>query len=695
MQEDVRIELSVEKYLSEKEREIETLMKDHNLYIIAKPGIGKTFQSDIFAAKYKTCLIEPMISTRDGATSSLKNFKMIETKDLQTNIEIDGSVVVIWDTFMIMLEKGLVKDFDLIILDESHEIIEQTGFREKAYEMADYFSKTDIRFIMMTGTPMGEIALFQNIKTIKINSPEQRTLTFNTINCNGRLLVEDALLKTAKVCCNRGAKTIYFSNSNRALQDRVVAKLIKNHKIGFYSSSMSDKELEDSINKQETFGDYDIVCATSYLSVGVNIKVNKDEEAAIIVTDEKDMTPMGLMQIANRFRDTDIEIFYIHNTALDTKVKEKTLNELAREELKNNDGVNLNWLSPYLQNEAKKLTKRTALVEIGTNLYAIDNQRKTIQEIHDAVKKLTSIEFFKAYFKNAKYKLQEVEHSKKKVAALKKNYDVIPFIANNIREILDILSTISIEKKIYTKDVLLEDRNGNTRIENGVIKAQNLNLFNSVIRKVKKLNREGVLIANIASILKSPKTYGRIDYWYNGIDMLSRWSEDFEETLSHIKESTAKALVKDRVVKETENLKDKFPKTIEALVARETNKLHDVYLLAQKLEVAPQDLVEMFNNMKNPNNLIYSEEFEMYKDINNMIETKEKEHREDVSEKRKKASEKSNNLRKKSCKLYKNGVFVKEFDSKAEAMKYIGIPKSKFIKVNKAVVNGDEYEITD
>ena len=690
---DERIELNVERYLSEKEQEIDKLLKDYNLYIIAKPGIGKTFQSDIWAAKYKTCLIEPMISTRDGATANLKNLKMIETKDLQGSIEIDSSVVVIWDTFMLMLEKGLVKDFDLIILDESHEIISQSNFRDKAYELVDYFSKTRTRFIMMTGTPMGEIALFQNMKTVKINAPEQRTLKFNTINCNGRLLVEDAILKTAKVCCLRGAKTIYYSNSNRALQDRITEKLISDHKIGFYSSSMSDKDLEHLINKEETFGDYDLVCATSYLSVGVNIKVNKDEEAAIIVTDERDMTPMSLMQIANRFRDTDLEIFYVHNTALDNKVKEKTLNELAREELKSNDGVNLNWLSPYLQSEAKKLTKRTALVEVKTNEYAIDGQRQSIQEIYEAVKKLTSIEFFKAYFKEMKYLLQEVEYSKKKVAALRKKYDVVPFIANNIREIFDVLSTISLENKIYTKDVLLEDRTGRTRIEDGVIKTQNLNLFNSTIRKIKKLLKEGVIMSNIVPILKSPNTYGKLDSWYRGIDMLSRWSEDFEETLSNIKESTAQALVKNRVIEETEQLRDRFPKTIEALIARETSKIHDVYHLAQVLEVAPQELVDMFNNMKDPNTAIYSEEFEMYKDINDMIQKKNKDKKEKISSTRKEVSKNPCNGRKKPCELYKDGVLFKEFESKIDAIAYLGVSRSKFIKTDTITIDGIKYSI--
>lgn len=688
-----RVELNVRKYLSEKRKEIDNLLKDNNLYIIAKPGIGKTFQSDIWAAEHKTCLIEPMISTRDGATSNLKNFKMLETKDIQSGMKINESVVVIWDTFMLMQEKNLLNNFDFIVLDESHEIISQSNFRDKAYEMVEFFSKTNIRYIMMTGTPMGEIALFPNLKTVKINSPEQRTLVFHTVNCNGRRLVEDAILTIAHGCCSKGAKTIYYSNSNRALQDRIVAKLIRKHKIGFYSSSMSDKDLEESINKKETFGDYDLVCATSYLSVGVNIKVNDDEDAVIIVTDEKDMTPMSLMQIANRFRDTNLKVIYVHNTTLDTKVKEKTLNELAREELKNNDGVNLNWLSPYLQNEAKKFTKKTALVEVKTNEYSIDGQRQQIQDIYDAVKKLTSINFFKEYFKVSNYMLTEADYSKQKIAPLRKKYDVVSFIANNIREIFDVLSTISLENKIYTKDVLLEDRTGRTRIEDGVIMTQNLNLFNSTIKKIKKLNKEGVLLTNIVSILKSPDSYGKLDSWYRGIDILSRWSEDFEEPLSNIKESTAQSLVQTRVIQETEYLKDKFPKTIDALLATEKNKLHNVYLLAQKLEVSPQDLVDMFNNMKDPNNLIYSEEFDMYKDLNDMISKKVHKHNEDVSNIRKEANNKGNLKRRQKCRLYKNGELVKEFESKRAAINYLGVSTSRFIKTDTITIEENIFKI--
>ena len=690
-----RVELKVERHLTEQLEYIEKALETTNVYLEARPGLGKTYLINELAKTHNILLVSPMCSTRDGSTSNLGNLKVLETKDLAVTKKLSPctSYAVIWDTFALMIERNLLSCFDLVVLDESHKIVQHASFRESGYVVAEWLAKTNTRYMMMTGTPMGESELFFGLEYIKITAKEHRELTLSIINCNGRPLVEDALLAFAKKCALDKRKTIFFSNSNRAMQDRVIAKLVRDHKIGFYSSMMSDKDLEEFINKKETFSDYDLVCATEYLAEGVNIKLKDDETSAILVTDEREMSPMLLMQIANRFRDTDIHIYYVHNTKLDNKTREKTLIEKAKEEIKSNSGVSLAGLSEWLLGDVASIVRDKSLVQVGNNEYAVDCLRKSIQELLDLTKKMTSIGFFKEYFKAKDYDVQMIEWKKNKVRALHKEYDVVQFISKNIREVLNVLSTISLEKKIYTKDVIQEDRLGKTRIENGVIKTQNLNLFNSIIKKVKKLNKDGVFLTNIANILNAPQRYGKIDSWYSTLDVLSRWSEDYEEPLKHIKESTAKALVKAKAMEELEKYRDKFPHTVEAIVEKETSKMHEVYVLAQKLEVSPQDLVDMLNNMKNPNNLIYSEEFTMYKDLNDMLIQKNKTHKDEVSQIRKNISADSNNRNKKACKLYKNGELFKEFESKRAAIAHLGVNKSKFIKTDTIKIDGNEYKI--
>lgn len=690
-----KVELNVERHLTEQLEYIETTLKASNVYLEARPGLGKTYLINELAKTHTVLLVSPMCSTRDGSTSHLGNLKVLETKDLSTKRKLDSCVsyAVIWDTFAIMIERNLLSCFDLVVLDESHKIIQHASFRESGFVVAEWLARTSTRYMMMTGTPMGEDTLFRGLKHIKIIAKEHRELTLSIVCCNGRPLVEDALLAFAKKCALDKRKTIFFSNSNRAMQDRVVARLVRNHKVGFYSSSMSDHDLEESINKKETFSDYDLVCATEYLAEGVNIKLDKDETSAILVTDEREMSPMLLMQIANRFRDTDIHVYYIHNTKLDNKKKEKTLNEKAKDEIKKNKGVKFTGLSDYLIGNAAFILKDKSLVQVGTDEYSVDGLRKDIQELLSETKKMTSIAFFKEYFKAKDYDVKTIEWSKNKVRALHKEYDVVPFIAKNLREVLDIMSSISLENKIYTKDVLQEDRTGHTRIDNGIIKVQNLNLFNSTIKKVKKLNKDGVLLTNLSNILKAPQRYGKIDSWYNSLDVLSRWSEEYEEPLSHIKESTAIALVKAKALEELDKYKAQFPHFVEALVEKEASKMHDVYLLAQKLEVSPQDLVDMLNNMKNPNNLIYSEEFEMYNDLNDMIDKKETKFKNELTENRRKSSSATNEKNKKCCEVYLNGELLNEFESKSAAFKSLGLPKAKFINSDTATIKGNVYKI--
>jgi len=690
-----KIELKVNRYLTEQLPYIMKRLETQNIYIEARPGLGKTFLINEVAKKYRVLLVTPMTSTRDGSTSHLGNLKVLETKDISNkkNIDEKSSYAVIWDTFVLMYEHNLLSNFDLIVIDESHKIIQHSSFRESEFGVAQWLTRTRTRFMFMTGTPMGESSIFPNMVYMKITAKEHRDLSMTIVNCENRLLVEDALTAFSKVCLKNNRKVIYFSNSKRAMQDRIVAKLIKDHKIGFYSSSMSDENLKTSLNKEETFSDYEMVCATEYLAEGVNIYLKDDETASVIVTDEKDMNPMLLMQVANRFRDTDIHIYYIHDIRKDDVEKKETLNEKAKKEIRKNKSIEIGHLPEYLLGDLNAIVHDKALVETGYNKYSIDELRASIIQLAEELKKLTHISFFKRYFEAKEYTVNEITWKKEKVRESKKRYDVVPFVANNLRDVLDLISTISLENKIYTKDVILEDRKSRTRIEDGMLKVQNLSLFNAVIRKVKKLRKEGVLLHNISLILKNPKEYGQIDSWYKALDMISTWSEEYEESLSVIKESTAKALVESKVGKELGNLKAQFPNVAKAVIEKEISKVHDMYKLAEKLDVTPQELIYLYNRMRDPNYVVYSYEFELYSNMNDMLEKKNKAKEEHISEIREEAAIKSNNNKKKPCTLYKNGEFVQEFESKTAVYKYLGVNKLKF-KNNEATIDGVKYSIT-
>ena len=683
------IELEVERYLSEVKPEILDILKKKNVYVVARPGLGKTFLVDDIASDGKrVIMVTPMKSTRDGSTSNLNNLKIVETKDIANGWQDDGesSYVVIWDTFKIMLEKNILKHFDLVVFDEIHNIVHHT-FRSVAFSIAKWIVDTSTSFLLMTGTPSQEHTLFPNIEIVKVKAPDSRKLSFNEIDCilDDRFSCLRAVVGTA---LKHRDPIIYYANRNRKLQDKVVAAQGKDYKVGFYSASTNDLELKNQLEQKESFGDYDIVCATKYLAEGINIYLDSDSKrGVIVVTDEDSLTPMNILQVANRFRDANISVYYIHVQS-SKDGKQKTVLPTCLDEIFNNNGLDLTKIDPYSAYKLKSGLTQHMSVKIDGSLLKIDDFNKKIEDISLDNSKMNTPQAFKAYFTalNWDYSFTLYKPESTTIPIQLKN-DITDFLAKNLQSCLDIWGTISLENKIYVNDVIREARLQPSKIVDNKIIVSDLCRFKYIFYKCRKLAIDGVPVSTLEKILSNPKKYGEIDEVYALKHLIVENRELFLRYANKTKEDAIN-LAKVTKMEELKSIISTYPKTTDMLIKGYVKEVSSIFKLADTYSVYPTALEHAFNNIVDINNtIIYNDEFAQFASIQLDLFIQAKDN--SLTDARKKAAKKANtkNNAAKKCYIYINGYPCGTFNSKKEAAEWLKkapshLPTKKPIEMN-------------
>lgn len=684
--------LTVENYLSEVKDEI--LSEEGNIYLIAKPGLGKTKFVDNIAKDSRVLLVSPMCSTRDGSTSSFENFKTVTTKDLSV-FEDDGnsSYAVIWDTFVIMCSKKLIGRFDYIVLDEIHNIILHSAFRDKVYDLADIITRTTARQIFMTGTPCGEIDILPVNTTVSVSKKsDPRKLVFNVITVsddveyieteegvkskvvkNSKKKANRALLNTLNVLMKHGIPTIYYSNSNRTTQDRIISALPSSVKVGFYSSSSADSDLINNINAGKGFSDYDLICATTYLSEGVNI-YTEYSNGAVVVSDERLMNPQNLIQIANRFRESDITIYYVHKESSVSHLNEK-------DDLSALSGVSVKGIDTEIVDEVTKQFKYVLVQDNEQNI-VIDDFIKKFNDVYDRLRHYTTIDDFKAYLRMYGYEVNVTEYDAGEYQ-IDKQIDNIEFskiksfVANKLDDILDILSSVSIENRIYKKDVVKECRNGINRIEGNVIYVTNLYTFNEMMKYVKTALNTDVPRSTVVRILKAKDSYPQIKDYYHTINYVNRAKKYIMEQIDRNSFSKEAAIASSLVYayEEIDKIESrssvKLINTRNRIRERVTAEVSSLFKIADKYDLLADAIYKLCTSIQDPNASINHSDIFI-----DFIEEYEKNVRD--SKKNRCITNASN---RKKTSIYKslNGTGF-QFESVKELMSYLNVTKSEFYK---------------
>lgn len=290
--------------------------------IISPPGTGKTEFVKKIAEHDSVLLVLPYISVIDA--------KVIKDNDLGENFDVyygsakvselkkGRSAVMTIDKLGRLDIDQILYMFKYIIIDESH-LLFTSSFRLEAMAnalknikkiiAAGEYDDFAAKMVLMTGTTTGESVYFNYyniLNTIKIKKEENRKKTIDFIICNDSQEMQANIAIQIVNAINAGKRVLYPTNSGDVQAHKLVGMveylLNRPIKWSYYKKSNSNSEMYESINEHATVGDYELILASNYLSVGIDIKDNLDFE---IIYDSS-FSGYEIEQFNCRLRNVDI-----------------------------------------------------------------------------------------------------------------------------------------------------------------------------------------------------------------------------------------------------------------------------------------------------------------------------------------------------------------------------------------------------
>lgn len=282
----------------------------------AGAGYGKTEM--IKSLKAKTLLILPFTSTikaKVEASSVTKDWlyfygnKRPDTADLMGNRNMSMTI----DKFSRLNIYELdAANFEYIVIDESH-LLFTSSYRDVMGPCIQRLANCKAKVIMMTGTPTGESVFFPNIKHIRVKKEDLRIKEFNLNYVVSRHEQMVEMTKSMAQDIMNGIRILFPTNNGVTYYEEIIG-LVQEHlcemhfgrelKSFYYKkSNYGDQSMED-INRASTVGENDIICCSTYLSVGVDIC----DKGKFSIYFDKLWIPQDIEQFANRIRNNDLYI---------------------------------------------------------------------------------------------------------------------------------------------------------------------------------------------------------------------------------------------------------------------------------------------------------------------------------------------------------------------------------------------------
>lgn len=282
----------------------------------AGAGYGKTEM--IKSLKAKTLLILPFTSTikaKVEASAVTKDWlyfygnKRPTTADLMGNHNMSMTI----DKFSRLNIYELdAANFEYIVIDESH-LLFTSSYRDVMGPCIQRLANCKAKVIMMTGTPTGESVFFPNIKHIRVKKEDLRIKEFNLNYVVSRHEQMVEMTKSMAQDIMNGIRILFPTNNGVTYYEEIIG-LVQEHLFemhfgrelkSFYykKSNYGDQSMED-INRSSTVGENDIICCSTYLSVGVDIC----DKGKFSIYFDKLWIPQDIEQFANRIRNNDLYI---------------------------------------------------------------------------------------------------------------------------------------------------------------------------------------------------------------------------------------------------------------------------------------------------------------------------------------------------------------------------------------------------
>lgn len=202
--------------------------------------------------------------------------------------------------------------FDYIVIDESH-LLFTSSYRDVMAPCIQRLANCKAKVIMMTGTPTGELTFFPNIKYIKVHKEDIREKKFELNMCYSKNEQWLAITKSIAEDIMNGRKILFPTNNGTLYYEEIIGavqQLLNDVNFGrqintfYYKKSNYGDENMDNINFNKTIGNNDIICCTTYLSVGVDIC----DKYPFAVYFSDTMIAQDIEQFANRLRGNNLYI---------------------------------------------------------------------------------------------------------------------------------------------------------------------------------------------------------------------------------------------------------------------------------------------------------------------------------------------------------------------------------------------------
>ena len=203
-------------------------------------------------------------------------------------------------------------NIEYIVIDESH-LLFMSQFRNVMSLCIQRLANCQKKVILMSGTPTGEKIFFPGIKHIKVIKEDYRKKEFMVNMCPtiNEVIVEmtkdiaDNIIAGKRILFPTNRGMLYYEEIVGLVQKWCDEKNFKRQiKTFYYKKSNTGEEIMEDIDRFKTIRDVDLICCSSFLSVGIDICDKYD----FVVYFDKLLIYQDIEQYANRIRNNDLYI---------------------------------------------------------------------------------------------------------------------------------------------------------------------------------------------------------------------------------------------------------------------------------------------------------------------------------------------------------------------------------------------------
>jgi len=300
----------MKKYITDVQDEIlKVVRRERRVLLNANAGSGKTKFVNDLCLETDVCVITPMNSVLTSYQDVAIYSRTLDSDvfpDVTCELPEDGSVVMNFDNAVRSWRYILERNFEYLVIDESHELFASRTYRECAIELMKLLKNYDGYLICVSASPLGEVEAL-SLHVIDNKYPFMRCL--NRCDIEYCFVETDGAGVTARDLMRETAADYYFYFSDRnavieygnALYEGLDACLFKSELLTFGDECRKVLESKHLTHKYNF--------ATTSMQAGVNIL--NEGEVCVIIPFQSGMLYNVMVQVPARFRNAHVVCYVL------------------------------------------------------------------------------------------------------------------------------------------------------------------------------------------------------------------------------------------------------------------------------------------------------------------------------------------------------------------------------------------------